>query len=81
MALAVGATTWLYYQSLPARWALLGGLLLCMHSRMILQWGSTYWGGSLAMLGGSLTFGGLFALLAKPKWTNAGIFGLAICRA
>jgi hypothetical protein len=47
---------------------------------MALEWGGTYWGGGVAMLGGALTFGGLRHLLNRPRTSHSVLlaFGLAV---
>ncbi len=58
-ALSVVAFYWMLLAWLPARWAALGGLLVALHAPMLQGWGQSYWGGSVAMLGGALVFGGV----------------------
>jgi hypothetical protein len=55
-ALAVMASVWMLRGWMPYRWAFLGGFLLGAHPTMIL-WGQSYWGGSVAVLGGCLLVG------------------------
>jgi hypothetical protein len=80
MALACVATCWLLQAWFPPRWALLGALLTALHVRMALEWGGTYWGGAVAMLGGALLFGGLRRILERARVRDSILFavGLAV---
>lgn len=71
MALACAATCYFLQACFSARWALLGGLLAALHARMALEWGGTYFGGGVAMLGGALMFGGLRHVLNRPRVFDA----------
>lgn len=71
MALACAATCYFLQACFSARWALLGGLLAALHARMALEWGGTYFGGGVAMLGGALMFGGLKRVLNRPRVFDA----------
>lgn len=55
-ALAVAAIVWALQGVLPRRWALLGGWIAATHP-LVQQWNNSYWGGSVAMLGGALLVG------------------------
>jgi hypothetical protein len=57
--LSVVAFYWMLRAWIPARWAALGGILVALHAPMLQGWGQSYWGGSVAMLGGALVFGGI----------------------
>lgn len=71
LGLACGAVCWALQTSLPRRWAFLAGIL-CVGSPWIIQrWGSTYWGGAVAMLGGALLFGGALRLARRPGLNGA----------
>lgn len=60
-ALAAAATMWALRAMVPARWALLGGLMAAVHPQLV-EWGQRYWGGSVAVLGGALVLGGCVRL-------------------
>jgi len=84
LALGAGALCWMLAAWLPLAWALLGCLLFAFHSRVLLQWGQSYWGGAASLLGGALLFGGVArAARAAPRgaWPAAvGLFVLANTR-
>ena len=78
MALAGSAVCYLLQGWFPPRWALLGGLLAALHARMALEWGGTYWGGGVPMLGGALVFGGLRRLLNQPRIGDSFLLALGL---
>jgi hypothetical protein len=57
MALAAASLCWMLQAYLPAEWALLGGLLAVARISWFSYFGNSYWGGSVAMLGGCLVLG------------------------
>jgi hypothetical protein len=78
MALACGATGYLLQAWFPPRWALLGALLPALHGRMLLEWGGTYWGGAVAMLGGALVFGALRRIWNRPRARDSFLLALGL---
>jgi hypothetical protein len=80
MAAACAAACWLMQRWLRPRWALLGGLTLATHKALATFWGSTYFGGGAAMLGGALLYGALPRLLDRPRARHAVLLaaGLAL---
>jgi hypothetical protein len=61
-ALAAGAAmcaafVWTLAAWMPARWALLGGLLAALRLCLFNYWMNSYWGGALAAFGGALVIG------------------------
>ena len=69
-ALACAAITWMLMAWLPARWALVGGLLAALHPE-VLMWGQRYWGGCLALAGGALAIGGFRRVMNRPCMRDA----------
>ena len=83
IGVACGAVCWMLQGWLPARWALLGGVLTACHPQVI-TWGYNYWGGAVAMTGGALVCGGVRRMVAangRGVWALcAGLFLLAHSR-
>jgi hypothetical protein len=67
MALAAASLCWMLQAYLPAEWALLGGLVAIVRMSWFSYFGSGYWGGSVAMLGGCLLLGAAPRLARRPK--------------
>jgi hypothetical protein len=74
MAAAAGAICWMLMGWLPARWAMLGGLLTIFHP-MFLQWSQSYWGGAVGMIGGALVVGALRRILDRSRARDALVLG------
>jgi len=64
-ALSAAACYWMLLGWLPSKWAAVGGLLFITHSGFVIDWGQSYWGGTVAMLGGALVFGAVPRLGTK----------------
>jgi len=69
--LAAAAVTWMLQGWLPPRWALVGGWLVALHGNLHVLWGQTYWGGDVAMLGGSLLLGAYPRLVRHARIRDA----------
>ena len=67
-ALATMAIYWMLLGWTSARWAAVGGLAFALHPSIQIAWGQSYWGGTLACLGGALVFG---AALRMPHRLQA----------
>lgn len=79
LSIAVGcaAITWMLMAWVPPRWALLGGLIAATHP-LILDWGQTYWGGAVAMIGGALVLGAFRRLVPEPHARDGLILGIGM---
>lgn len=62
-----GAIVWALQPFMPNRWAILAGLLAVLRFGLLSYWVNTYWGGSLAALGGALVLGAYGRLRRKPS--------------
>jgi hypothetical protein len=76
LALAMSAMVWMLQAFVPPRWALIASLFALSSFPILRQWGLSYWGGAVAMLGGALFLGGLRRWLLRPK-VYAGIASAA----
>jgi len=82
MGLACAAICWMLAGWCPLRWAWIGGLVAVV--RMVLSgafylpnldsfayWSQSYWGGTVAVLGGALVFGALPRIMKKQRLRDA----------
>jgi hypothetical protein len=76
-AMACVAIYWMMLAWLPMRWAILGGLLGALHPQMI-TWSQNYWGGAVAVMGGSLVAGGFRRLVDNTRVQDALAMGLGM---
>jgi hypothetical protein len=71
---------WMLAAWLPARWALLGGIVVWLKFCLTSYWINSYWGGGIGATGGALVLGALPRMVRKPRVGDAILFaiGLAI---
>lgn len=70
-ALAAAACYWMLLSWVPPRWAAAGGMLFVLHPSYQLDWGQTYWGGTLGFLGGALVCGAAARLVKRLEISSA----------
>jgi hypothetical protein len=78
VAAMCAAITWMLQAWLPARWALLGGLIVVFKLGLISYWVNSYWGGAVAAAGGALLLGALGRIFRKPRTWHGWLLGMGI---
>jgi hypothetical protein len=76
MAVLCGLITWALWAWLPPVWATAGGLLAAL--QLTGTYWDSYWGGTLAAIGGALLVGALARLIRRPTRAPAVTFGLGL---
>jgi hypothetical protein len=80
-ALACAATCWMLRAWLPPEWALGGALLATLRIGFFgndAYWSQSYWGGSVAMLGGALVMGAARRLTRSQRTFDGTILALGL---
>ncbi|HUO04674.1 MAG TPA: hypothetical protein VMU16_05700 [Candidatus Binataceae bacterium] len=77
MAVLCGLITWALCGWLPLRWAIAGGLIAVMHLTGS-YWTESYWGGTLAAIGGALVIGALGRLMRRTALAPAFAYGFGL---
>ena len=73
-----GAICWMLQAWLPPGWALLGGILAGIRFGVFGFWMNSYWGGSLAAIGGAAVVGALPRILRRPRPIDAVFWALGV---
>ena len=66
-ALLSGAICWALQAFVPPVWAFIGGLLAVARIAVLSYWMNSYWGGSVAALGGALALGAVVRLFDRER--------------
>jgi hypothetical protein len=77
-ALFCASICWMLQAWVPPGWAFLGGLIAVMRIGVFSYWANTYWGGSVAALGGCLAWGAFGRLRRNPQPGAAALLGLGL---
>lgn len=72
------AALWMLQGWLPARWALLGAMLLFLRLAIFGYWISSYWGGAVAAIGGALVAGALLRIVRFQRWRDSVFLALGV---
>jgi len=75
-ALMCAAFCWAFQGWMPAKWALLGGVIVIVRLGVFSYWADSYWGGSVAALGGALVIGALPRIKRKKHIGDALMMGI-----
>jgi hypothetical protein len=78
VAAMCAAILWMLQAWLPARWALLGGVLVALKFGVASYWINSYWGGAVAALGGALALGALPRIAQQARTKDVLLLGLGI---
>ena len=56
----------------------LGGVLVALHPGVLLAWSQSYWGGTVAAMGGALLFGAWRRIIHRPRVRDALLLGVGL---
>ena len=75
-----GAVFWALSGWLPARWAFVGAGIAALRFGVAGYWSHSYWGGTVAALGGALVWGATARILwgDEPRWRDSLLLGFGV---
>jgi len=78
LGLACVASYWMLRVWTSPVWALWGGLLVAINGPILHAWGQSFWGGSVAFLGGALLYGGTRRIINDARIRDAVLCGIGL---
>ena len=66
-ALASMSLYWMMRSWTSQQWAAIAGILFASNGLFLRAWGQTWWGGSVALMGGALLFGGFYRIWSSKE--------------
>jgi hypothetical protein len=76
--LMCAAICWMLQSWVPARWALFGGFLAVMRLGVFSYWANSYYGGTVAAVGGALVLGAVPRIKRRQRVIDALLGGLGL---
>ena len=77
-ALLVAAVGWMLLAWVPPPWAVFGALLVALRLGAGSYWNQSYWGGTVAAIGGSLLLGAARRLVSRVEVRDAALLALGL---
>jgi len=77
-AAMVAAFVWMLQAWMPARWALLAGVLAALRLCVASYWINSYWGGAVAAIGGALVLGAFGRMKRRPSLAMGILLGAGV---
>ena len=75
-ALTAVAVCWMLQGWTSGRWAFVGGMLTALHPVVQANWGQSFWGGAVSVIGAALVLGGYARLRRRPRARDAALMAL-----
>ncbi len=71
MGVLCATVCWVLQGWLPAAWAFAGTMIAVLHIGIVSYWTESYWGGTLAAIGGAVLIGAMPRLIHRPRISSA----------